>query len=160
MRALHLLRKRVATVLRRDDSGAAIVEFVLLAVVVFVPLTYGVAAFSAVQRGIFASTEAAREAGRLLGTAADLETGLAQARYAAELAVTDQGLDPADLSIGLGPEGDDCSTGGSGYTPTFEIGERFTVCVTVVVRVPFLDFIDSNTSTGVFVVDRDDFRER
>jgi hypothetical protein len=37
--------------------------------VVFVPLIYIIAGFSAVQRGMLASTEAAREVGRAIGTA-------------------------------------------------------------------------------------------
>jgi hypothetical protein len=36
------------------------VEFVFIALVVFVPLIYIIAGFSAVQRGVFASTAAAR----------------------------------------------------------------------------------------------------
>ncbi len=35
-------------------------------------------------------------------------------------------------------------------------GEEFIVCVTVTVRVPLLpEFIDTNTATGYFVVERD-----
>ena len=41
-------------------------EFVFVALVVFVPLVYVVAGFSAVQRGVFAATAAAREAGRAM----------------------------------------------------------------------------------------------
>jgi hypothetical protein len=51
--------------------------------------------------------------------------------------------------------GADCETAG-GYTPTLAPGEEFTVCVTVTVRIPFLpEFIDANTATGQFVVERD-----
>jgi hypothetical protein len=60
-----------------EESGSALVEFVFIALVVFVPLVYLVAGFSAVQRGVFASTEAAREAGRAIGTAPDPATGRA-----------------------------------------------------------------------------------
>lgn len=156
-RSLGWLDGRLARLRVNADRGASIVEFALLAVVIFVPLVYGVAAFSAVQRGVFASTEAAREVGRILATTgSDLASDpLAQAEYAAELIAADHGIDASAVTVGLGPEYDDCSAGGSGYTPTFEPGERFTVCVTVVVEVPFLDFIDSNTSTGRFVVELD-----
>ena len=68
------------------ERGSALVEFVFIAIVVFVPLVYVVAGFSAVQRGVFASTAAAREAGRAMGTAPDPVTGAARAEAAARLA--------------------------------------------------------------------------
>jgi hypothetical protein len=35
-------------------------------------------------------------------------------------------------------------------------GEEFSVCVTVTVRIPLLpEFVDANTATGQFVVERD-----
>ena len=54
------LRRRLG--LLADETGSALVEFVFIALVVFVPLIYIVAGFSAVQRGVFASTAAARSA--------------------------------------------------------------------------------------------------
>jgi hypothetical protein len=51
--------------------------------------------------------------------------------------------------------GVECANPG-GYTPALAPGEEFSVCVTVTVRIPFLpEFIDSNTATGQFVVERD-----
>jgi hypothetical protein len=48
-----------------------------------------------------------------------------------------------------------CDAAG-GYTPTLAPGEVFDVCVTVTVRIPMLpDFIDANTASGRFVVERD-----
>jgi Flp pilus assembly protein TadG len=139
----------------REESGSALVEFVFIALVVFVPLVYLVAGFSAVQRGVFASTEAARDAGRAIGTAPDLDSGLAQAERAAQLAVEDQSVDATDVRIEYAPDGASCDAAGS-YTPTLTPGERFSVCVTVTVRIPLLpDFIDANTATGQFVVERD-----
>ncbi len=138
-----------------DEGGSALVEFVFVALVVFVPLVYIVAGFSAVQRGVFASTAAAREAGRAMGTAPDPATGQERALRAAQLAVEDQSIDAADVRLGFAPAGADCTAAGS-YTPTLTPGEEFSVCVTVTVRVPLLpQFIDSNTATGQFVVERD-----
>jgi len=139
----------------REESGSALVEFVFIALVVFVPLVYLVAGFSAVQRGVFASTEAAREAGRAIGTAPDLASGLAQAERAAQLAVEDQSVDATDVRLEYAPDGASCEAAGS-YTPALTPGERFSVCVTVTVRIPLLpEFIDANTATGQFVVERD-----
>jgi hypothetical protein len=137
------------------DGGSAIVEFVFIALVVFLPLVYVVAGFSAVQRGVFAATEAAREAGRALGTAPDPLTGQARAEAAVRIAVEDQSVDATDVRLAYAPVGAGCGAAGS-YSPALTPGEEFTVCVTVTVRVPLLpQFIDANTATGQFVVERD-----
>ena len=137
------------------EHGSALVEFVFIAVVGFVPLIYIVAGFSAVQRGVFASTAAAREAGRAMGTAPDPVSGQARAERAAQLAVEDQSVDATDVRLAYAPGGADCDAAGS-YTPSLTPGEEFSVCVTVTVRIPFLpEFIDANTATGQFVVERD-----
>ncbi len=90
--------------------------------VVFVPLVYIVAGFSAVQRGVFASTAAAREAGRAIGTAPDPVTGTAHAEAAARLAVADQSVQATDVRVGYAPAGAGCDAAG-GYTPTLTRGE-------------------------------------
>jgi Flp pilus assembly pilin Flp len=144
----------------REERGSALVEFVFIALVVFVPLVYLVAGFSAVQRGVFASTAAAREAGRALGTAPDLATGQARADRAVQLAVEDQHVDATDVRLAYAPPGAGCAAAGA-YQPTLTPGERFSVCVTVTVRIPLLpDFIKTNTATGQFVVDRDRYVDR
>jgi len=137
------------------EGGSAIVEFVFIALVVFLPLVYLVAGFSSVQRGVFAATEAAREAGRALGTAPDPVTGQARAQAAVAIAVEDQSVEATDVVLAYAPVGGGCGAAG-GYQPALTPGEEFLVCVTVTVRVPLLpDFIDANTATGEFVVERD-----
>src|SRR3954469_1826005 len=106
-----------------EESGSALVEFVFIALVVFVPLVYLVAGFSAVQRGVFAATAAAREAGRAIGTAPDPATGMARAERAAQLAVEDQSVDAGDVRVGYAPAGTGCAVAG-GYTPTLTPGEE------------------------------------
>jgi hypothetical protein len=139
----------------RGERGSALVEFVFIAIVVFVPLVYVVAGFSAVQRGVFASTAAAREAGRAIGTAPDPVSGAARAEVAARLAVEDQAVDATDVQLAYAPPAADCDAAGS-YTPSLTPGEEFSVCVTVTVRIPLLpEFVDANTATGQFVVERD-----
>jgi Flp pilus assembly protein TadG len=142
--------------LRGGERGSAIVEFVFVALVVFVPLVYVVAGFSAVQRGVFAATAAAREAGRALATAPDAGSGLARAERAAQLAVADQSVDATDVRLSFVPAGVACDDGAGGYAPTLAPGEEFSVCVTVTVRIPLLpEFVDANTATGQFVVETD-----
>jgi Flp pilus assembly protein TadG len=141
--------------LRDGERGSAIVEFVFIALVVFLPLVYVVAGFSAVQQGVFAATEAAREAGRALGTAPDPLTGQARAEAAVRIAVADQSVEATDVVLAYAPVGAGCGRAGS-YSPALTPGEEFTVCVTVTVRIPLLpQFIDANTATGEFVVERD-----
>ena len=148
-------RVRLRLGMLAGERGSALVEFVFVARVVFVPLVYIVAGFSAVQRGVFASTAAAREAGRAIGTAPDVATGLSRAERAAQLAVEDQSIAATDVRIAYSAAGVGCADAG-GYTPTLAPGEEFSVCVTVTVRIPFLpEFIDANTATGQFVVERD-----
>jgi hypothetical protein len=147
------LRRRLRLI--QTEQGSALVEFVFIAMVVFVPLVYIVAGFSAVQRGVFASTSAAREAGRAIGTAPDPLTGRQRALRAAQLAVEDQSVQATDLQLAYAPVGAGCGAAGV-YTPTLTPGEEFSVCVTVTVRIPLLpEFIDANTATGQFVVERD-----
>jgi hypothetical protein len=142
------------------ERGSAIVEFVFIALVVFLPLVYVVAGFSAVQRGVFAADAAAREAGRALGTAPDLATGQARAEAAVRVAVEDQSVEATDVVLAYAPVGNGCGAAGS-YAPSLTPGEEFSVCVTVTVRVPLLpDFIDRNTATGQFVVERDRYVDR
>jgi hypothetical protein len=150
---MRWLRARIGQL--DGERGSALVEFVFIALVVFVPLVYIVAGFSAVQRGVFASTAAAREAGRALGTAPDLATGEQRALRAVQLAVEDQSVQATDVRLEYAPAGSDCDAAGT-YQPTLTPGEKFSVCVTVTVRIPLLpEFIDENTATGQFVVERD-----
>ncbi|MCA0144328.1 hypothetical protein [Blastococcus sp. LR1] len=147
------LRRRLGMI--ADETGSALVEFVFIALVVFVPLVYIIAGFSAVQRGVFASQAAAREAGRAMGTAPDVATGQQRALRAAQLAMEDQSVEVTDMRLAYAPAGADCDAAGS-YQPTLAPGEEFSVCVVVTVRIPMLpEFIESNTATGQFVVERD-----
>lgn len=74
----------------RRDEGSALVEFTWLAVLLLVPLVYVVFTAGALQRAAFATTSAARDAGRAYATAPDDATGQARAALAARLAMRDQ----------------------------------------------------------------------
>ena len=151
---MRWLRARLGTT-EDGERGSAIVEFVFIALVVFLPLVYIVAGFSAVQRGVFAANAAAREAGRAMGTAPDPVTGQARAEAAVAIAVADQSVEATDVVLAYAPAGSGCDDAGS-YLPSLTPGEEFSVCVTVTVRIPLLpEFIDANTATGQFLVERD-----
>jgi hypothetical protein len=70
-----------------------VVEFVVLAVVLLVPLAYLVVALARVQAGSFAASQAAREAGRAFVTAEDDSAAPARARAAAHIAFLDHDVD-------------------------------------------------------------------
>ena len=138
------------------ERGSALVEFVFIALVVFVPLIYIVAGFSAVQRGVFASTAAAREAGRAIAHRAGPGRPVRSARCGRRSWRwrTSRSTRPTSGSPTRRPA--PTATTAGGYTPTLAPGEEFSVCVTVTVRIPMLpEFIDANTATGQFVVERD-----
>ncbi len=71
----------------------------------------------------------------------------------------DQSVDATDVRVSYVGAGADCESS-AGYAPTLVPGEEFSVCVTVTVRIPFLpEFIDANTATGQFVVERDRYAD-
>lgn len=149
-------------ILRRllcDERGSAIVEFVLLAVVVFVPLTYGVLAFSAVQSTVLAATDAARQAGRAIATSSEPEVALARASYAARLAAGSQGVEAEGMQVWTAPSASDCTSADDAYAAALTSGEVFAVCVRIPIRLPLMpELLATNTATGKFVVAMDAFR--
>jgi Flp pilus assembly protein TadG len=127
-------------------------------VLVLVPLLYLVIAVFEVQRNAFAVTQAAREAGRAFSTAESQDAAEARARYAVDLALRDQGLDPDGTRLRYGPVGSDCSDEAAA---TLDPGADFEVCVVHVFRIPGVpSYFDGgrNSVTGRYVVHVDDFR--
>ena len=128
---------RVRRILARDDSGAAVVEFVVLVVLVLVPVVYVVLAAMRVQAGAYAVTQAAREAGRAFVQADSPGQATSDARLATAIALRDQGFDlrPGVLSV-------DC--GGPCLAP----GSTVDVAVTLRVSLPFLPDSLADTTAG------------
>jgi Flp pilus assembly protein TadG len=154
---------------RSTEDGAAVVEFVFVAIVVLVPLLYLVLAASALQRNALAVTQAAREAGRAFATADDETAGQERAAYAVQVALADQGLGGGGFDEGSDggaalrwvEPGAGCA--GAPVTPTLEPGAEFTVCVVRTFRLPAVPGYlagGGNTVSGVFTVHVDDFRSR
>jgi len=142
-----------------EDRGSGVVEFVLLVVGVFVPLTFRVLALSALQRTVLAATDAARQAGRALATAETPAAATERAEYAARLAVESQGLETDGLEVWTAAPGSDCSSPTSTRPVALDSGEVFAVCVQVPIRLPLLpELLSANTATGKYVVAMDSFR--
>lgn len=143
----------------RGERGSGIVEFVLLVVIIFVPLTYGVLAFSAVQRTVLAATDAARQAGRAVASASDPIVALDRAEYAARLAADSQDVATDGMQVWTAPASSDCSRRSSSHMPSLASGSVFVVCVELPIRLPLLpDLLSANTATGRYVVAMDSFR--
>lgn len=84
---------------RAADGGTAVVEFVVLAVLVMVPLAYAAVVVLKVHSATYAAVTAAREAGRAYVTADTTSAASARARSAARIAFADYGLADPELSI-------------------------------------------------------------
>ncbi len=112
----------------RDDEGAAMVEFIVLAVTLAIPLCYLILAVFDVQRAAFGASAATREAARVFVRAPSTAEGEQRARAAAGITLADHGLalEPGDLTIS-------CSS-----TPCLTPGAtvRFTYRATV--KLPFI----------------------
>jgi len=84
--------KGPATRARHDESGSAVVEFIVLAVVMLLPLVYLVLFMARIQAGTYAVSVAAREAGRAYVSSPSGAEAPGRARAAADLAFADQGF--------------------------------------------------------------------
>lgn len=83
----------------KDERGSAVVEFVVLAVVLLVPLVYLVMTLARLEAAAYAVSAAAREAGRAFVTAADSASGRTRAMAAADLAFADQGFSGGRVTL-------------------------------------------------------------
>ena len=103
---------------RRDETGSALVELSWLAIILLVPLIWIVIAVFEVQQGAFATSAAARAAGRAYALAPDDATGEARARAVAEQVLADQGTpgQRARVSVRCEAPGDNCHVGTSVIT--------------------------------------------
>ncbi len=103
---------------RRSDQGSALVELTWLGILLLVPILWIVVSVFEVQRGAFATSGAARAAGRAYALAATDGEGHARASAAARQALADQGVpgQPLQLSVSCSPVPENCHTPGSTVT--------------------------------------------
>lgn len=149
-----------------DDRGSATIEFVGVAIVVLAPLMYLVLAVFDVQREVFATTQAAREAGRAFETAAGWNEGVGWAMTAARLSYEDHGLTASDATLGLAHSPEGCAEAPRWALEAGrarEMADGTVMCVSKPVRLPGVpSFVDAgrNTVTGVYVMHFSEFTER
>ena len=77
----------------RDESGSAIVEFIVVMLLAVLPIAYLVIAVMRVQAATYAASQAVREAGRAFIQADGVGRARSTARSAAVLAFADQGFE-------------------------------------------------------------------
>lgn len=118
----------------RGEEGSALVEFVYLAVLLMVPLVYVLLTVFQVQSAAFATTEAARQAGRAFARAEDVAAAQALADAAVALALRDQGIDDGASPVLRCPDG-----------PCLAPGTRVEVTVRYQVRLRFLGALFSES---------------
>lgn len=99
----------------RGERGSALVELTWLAVLLLVPLLYVVLAVFEVQSAAFGTSNAARAAGRAFTQAPGEAEALQHALASADVALEDQGVDPAarEVRVTCVPEPNNCLAPGS-----------------------------------------------
>ena len=111
MTSVSWLVRRVRQVRAGREDGRAIVEFVFLGVLVFVPIVYLIVTLGLIQRASFAAATAVREAGRVFVTSSSDAQARERAGIASRLAFEDYGVPGGTLAVAcdgspcLRPEG-------------------------------------------------------
>ena len=135
------------------QAGSAIIEFVVLAVVLLVPLFYLVMMLARLQAGAYAVGAASREAGRAYVTAQMPAQARPRADSAAGLALADQGFD-YEIPVDIRCDGDGL--------PCLRPEGRIRVTATVWVPMPLVPALFSSivplripvSATHIAAVDR------
>jgi Flp pilus assembly protein TadG len=128
----------------RGDEGNAIVEFVYLAILMMIPLTYLLLTVFRVQGASYAVSSATREAGRVFVTS---NSGDAEARatLAASIVMADSGLELDDRQVSI-----ECSA-----RPCLTPGANVDVVIGYDVELPFLPrFLDGALPATIHVEGR------
>ncbi|MBE1514013.1 hypothetical protein [Nesterenkonia halotolerans] len=119
------VRRRVETL--HAETGSSLVEFVMLAVLVLIPVIYFILGVAGVQAAAYASIGASDQAAKMyVGGSEDLAPGVRAARSqaAATAALQDFGIAPTQAQISMSCPKGSCDNDGD------------LVTFTVVVRVP------------------------
>lgn len=101
-----------------DERGSAVSEFIVVAVLVLIPIAYGVISIVRVQSASFASAQAVREAGRAFMTSDAVVQANVRAQSAARLALADHGFTMPDGALRIDCHGGSCLSPGSAATVT------------------------------------------
>jgi len=108
----------------RDEQGSALVEFSWLAIILLVPLIWIVISVFEVQQGAFATSAAARAAGRAYALAPDDRAGEERARAVVRQVLADQGTpgQQARVEVTCESPGGNCHVGTAVITVRIDSG--------------------------------------
>jgi Flp pilus assembly protein TadG len=98
---------------RAEENGTATIEFVWLSLLLLVPLVYILVAVFDTQRAAYGVSAASRSAALAFLQSPDVASGEQRARLAARVALDDQGLDAATVSVSCLPAPSACFQPGS-----------------------------------------------
>jgi Flp pilus assembly protein TadG len=127
------------------DDGNAIVEFVYLAILLLVPLTYLLLTVFRVQAASYAVSGATREAGRVFVTTTSADDADARAATGASIVLADSGLELDETELRISCSAHPCLTPGG----TVEVSIGYDV------GLPFLPrFLDGALPASVHVQGR------
>lgn len=125
---------------RSDDAGTAVVEFSFLAVLLLLPLAYVMLAVFKVQDASYATSSAARAAGRAFVVADTRSEAYRRAGLAATIAMNDHHLDVESNGLLI-----ECAA-----APCLTPGAAVDVTVTAHVSLPFVpEFLGGAASVTV-----------
>ena len=96
-----------------DDRGSAIIEFLGIGIGMLIPIVYVLLAAAGVQAGVFASTQAVREAGRAFVSSATPGEAHLRAAAAARMAFEDHAIPLPDDALTVTCVGGPCLTPGT-----------------------------------------------
>ncbi len=122
------------------DAGNAVLEFIVLTALFFIPLIYLILAVFQVQGSAYGVTEAAREAGRAFVEADSSSAAYPQACAAAQIALHDQSAELTNCSTQLEIS---CVSDASGQPCTVQLTPGTTIRVHLEMAVP-LPFLPSS----------------
>ncbi len=98
------------------DRGSAVVEFVVLAVLLLVPVVYFVITMGVLQGATYAAVGAADHAAKVFATAPDAASGRMRAEEAVQVAVSDFGMETGRATMTVTCSRADCLEAGSAVT--------------------------------------------
>ena len=135
----------------RPEAGAAVVELLVVALTLLVPLVYVMLVMADVQRALLATSGAAREAGRVYVTGSDRVTAERRAEVASREVLAAYGLRAGDPRASLRLRAGCPAEGRSGCVGGFGPGAEVEVVVTYRVPVARLPFLGSVAGPGITI---------
>jgi hypothetical protein len=135
----------------RPEAGAAVVELLVVALTLLVPLVYAMVVMADVQRALLATSGAAREAGRVYVTGPDRGTAERRAGAAYREVLASYGMAAGDPRASLRLRARCPPAGASGCAGGFGPGAEVEVVVSYRVAVARLPFLGSVAGPGITI---------